>query len=115
MHDTHLLRIEPENIVRDLGQRRLEALAVRMHADPYLESAVRRHARIGLLVSGHHWNAPAGVYRRAVRGLLAIDRQANANQPAVWFLRALTRPHRRDIDRLQRAPHGLRIVAAVEM
>src|SRR5467141_2918090 len=86
-----------------------------MHADPYLESSVRLHARIRLLVSEHHWDAPAGVYRRTVRGLLAIDRQANANQPAVWFLRALTRPHRRDIDRRQRAPHGLRIVAAVEM
>src|SRR3977135_837238 len=85
-----------------------------MHAAPYLESAIRRHARIGLLVSGHHWNAPAGVDRRAVRGLLAIDRQAYADQPAVRFLGALTRPQRRDVDRRQRTPHGLRIVAAVE-
>ena len=115
MHDAHLRRIDAENFVGDLSKRGLKTLTMRMHADSNFEPAVRRHARIGLLVSGHHRNAPAGIDRRAVRGLLAIDRKTDADQPSVRLFRALTRPHRLDVDRRQRALHRLRIVAAVEM
>ena len=115
VHDPHIFGFNAEDFIGDLSERGLEALTMRMHTHPDFEPAVGRHARIGLLVSWHHWNAPAGIDRGAVRGLLAIDREADADQPPVRFLCALTRPHRRDVDGRQRAPHGLRIIAAVEM
>ena len=115
MHDTHLGRVDAENLVRDLSQCRFKALAVRMHADPDFQSAVRRHARGGLLVPGHHRNAPAGIDGGSMRGLLAIDRKTDTDQPSVRLLRALTITHRRDVDRGDGATHGLRIIAAVEM
>ena len=115
MHDTHLGRVDAENLVRNLSQCRFKALAVRMHADPDFQSAVRRHARGGLLVPGYHRNAPAGIDRGSMRGLFAIDRKANADQPSVFLLHALTTAHRSDVDRGDGATHRLRIIAAVEM
>jgi hypothetical protein len=115
MHDTHLGGVDAENLVRDLGQCRFKTLAVRMHADPDFQSAVRRHACRGLLMSRDHRNAPAGIDRRSMRGLFAIDRKTDADQPSVRLFPALTVTHRRDVDRGEGATHGLRIIAAVEV
>ena len=93
--------------MRDLRQRRLKALAVRMHADAQFEPAVGREPRRGLLVARHHGDAPAVINRRAVRRLLAIDRQADADQTAVRFALLLPRPHRVDVDRFDQPGAGL--------
>ena len=113
--DAHLGDIDAEHLVRDLGERRLHALPVRMHADAQFEAAVRRQARGCLFVPGHHRNAPAGIDRRAVRGLLAIDGNADADPAAVGFALALACAHALDVDRRQGAAHRLGIIAAVEM
>jgi hypothetical protein len=115
MHDAYQLGFNAENFVRDLGERGFETLTVRVDTDAQFEPAVRRHARGGLFVSRHHRDAPAGIDRRAMRGLFAIDREANADQPPIRLFRALARAHRRDIDRRKCAVHGFRIIAAVEM
>ena len=103
MHDPDLGHIDAEDFVRDLRQRGLEALAVRMHADAQFESAVGRDPRRGLLVSRHHRNAPAIVDRRAMRRLLAIDRKSpTPMQPSVRLAPLLARPDGVDVDRGQR-------------
>ena len=99
----------------DLRQRGFQALAVRVHADAQLQTAVGRQPRGRLLVSGHHRDAPAVIDRRAVRRLLAVDREADADPASVRLAAFLPRAHARDVDRRHRAAQRLRIVAAVEM
>ena len=41
----HVLRIDAQHFVRDLGERGLQSLAVRVRADPQLQHAVGRQAR----------------------------------------------------------------------
>ena len=89
MDNAHFGGVDAEDFMRDLGQRSLKTLAVRMHADPDFEPAIRRHARGGLLVARHHRNAPASIDGSTVRGLLAIDGKADANQPPILFLETL--------------------------
>ena len=81
----HPSRLDAQNFMRNLGERRLHALTVRMHTDAQFQSAIRRQPRHGLLVTGHHRNAPARIDRSAVRRLLAIDREADADPAAVRF------------------------------
>ena len=99
----------------DLGERRLETLAVGMQADPQFESAVRRHSRAGLLAARHHRDAPAGIDGCAVRGLLAIDREPQPDPASVRLAVLLPGADRIGVDRLQGARQRLRIVAAVEV
>ena len=115
MHDVDLCDVYAEDLVCDLRKRRLETLAVRMHADAKLETTVGRDARARLLVPRHHGNAPAGIDRRAVRRLLAINRHADADQPAVGFSARLAFAYSRQVDRCDGAPQGFWIIAAVEM
>ena len=60
-----------------------KSLPVRVDADPQLQAAVGGEACCGLFVSGDHRNAPAVVHRRAVRRLLAIGRESDADQTSV--------------------------------
>src|SRR5258708_16534481 len=86
-----------------------------MHADPDLEPAVGRHPHLGLLMAGHHRNAPAGIDRRAVGGLFAIDRQTRADHPAVRLAGPLTFPDGGNVDHRRRALHGFLIITPLEM
>ncbi len=113
--DANLRDVYSQHFMRDLGQRRLHALPVRMHADPQFEAAVRGEPCRGLLVPRHHRNAPAGIDRGAVRGLLAIDGDADADAAAVSLAPALFGANGIDVDRGERAAHRFRIVTAVEM
>ncbi len=115
VHDANLRGVDAENFMGDLGQRRFKTLAVRMHADTEFEAAVRRHPRIGLFKSGHHRNAPAGINRGAMRRLLAIDRDAGADQPPIGLPASLPLPDGGNVDHRHRAPHRLRVITAVEM
>ena len=115
MDEVDLRRVDAENLVGDLGEGRLEALAVGMQADAELESAVRRDAGGRLLVSRHHGDAPPRVDRRAVCRLLAIDRKADADAPAVGLATFLALANGREVDRRDRAAQGFRIIAAVEV
>ena len=83
VHDPDPGHVDAEDFVRDLRKRRLQALAVRMHADAKFQPAVGRDPRRRLLVAGHHRNAPAVVDRGAMGRLLAIGRDADADQPPV--------------------------------
>ena len=68
-------------------------------------SGVRRAQ--ALLVPRHHRNAPAVIDRRAVRRLLAINRDADADTAAVRFtLLSGARAISRTSMRRDRAPHG---------
>ena len=50
-----------------------------------------------------------------MRGLLAIDRKPEPDQPSVRLFRLLALADRRHVDGFEHPPHRLRIVAAVEM
>src|ERR1700744_548160 len=101
--------------MRDLCQCRLETLAVRMHADAQLESAVGRQARGRLLMTGDHRHAPARINGGAVRALLAINGKAEADQPAIRLAAFLPVPNSRQVERGDGTAQGLRIIAPVEM
>ena len=89
--------------MRDLGERRFETLPMRMDADAQLEAAVRRQSRARLLAAGHHRNAPAGIDRRAMRRLLAVDREAEPDPAPVRLAFSLAGADRVGVDRLQGA------------
>src|SRR6185436_19776139 len=113
--DVDLGSVDAEHFVRDLGERRLHPLTVRMHPDAEFEAAIRRQPGGRLFVTGHHRNAPAGIDRRAMRGLLAIDGDADADPAPVRLALALTRAHTFDVDEREDAAHSLRVIAAIEM
>ena len=92
-----------EDFMGDLGQRRFETLPMRMDPDAQFEAAVRRHSRARLLAARHHRNAPAGIDRRAMRGLLAIDREAEPDAAPVRLAFSLAGADRIGVDRLQGA------------
>ena len=101
--------------MRDLRERRLEPLAVRVRADAKLEHAVGRQARRALLVPRHHRNAPAVIDAGAVRGLLAEDREPHADAAAVRLAPPLPLAPLRNVERAHRAAQRLGVVAAVEI
>src|SRR6185369_2529176 len=111
-----ILRIDPEHRMRDLRQRCLHALPMRVRADAQLQYAVGSEPRRALLVARYHRDAPAVVDRGSVRGLLAVDREADADS-LLALLRAicLELANCGYVDHRCRAPDRLRIVAAVEM
>ena len=86
--------------MRDLSQRRFEPLPMRMDADAQLEAAVRRHSRARLFAAGHHGDAPAGIDRRSMRRLLAIDREAETDAAPVRLAELLAGADRIGVDRL---------------
>src|ERR1700722_18121397 len=86
-----------------------------MHADPDFEAAIRCQTGGCLLMAGDHGNSPSRIDRGAMRGLFAIDRKADADQPAVALAGTLAFSHAGDIDRRKRATHRLRVVTAIDM
>ncbi len=115
MHQAHFRDVDAKDLMRHLRQRGLHALAVGVDADAQLQPAIGRQPRGGLLVARHHGNAPAGINRSAVRRLLAVDRKAGADQPAVGFARALAYADTGDIDGGEGAAHRFGIIAAIKM
>ena len=94
--------------MRDLGERGLEPLPVTVRADPHLEPAVRREARVALLESRHERDAPGGIDAGAVAGLLGVHRKADADATSVRLAFRLARADLVDADRLDRAAAALR-------
>src|SRR5437764_478717 len=86
-----------------------------MYACAQLEAAVRGEARGRLLVTGHHGDAPTGVDGGAVRCLLAVDGETDADESAVRLAAALPGANCRNVDRLDSSAQGFGIIAAVEM
>ena len=115
VHDLDLVGIDPEDLVRDLSKRRLQPLAVRVHADPQFEPAGRGHSRRCLLVTRNHRHTPRRVHRRPVRRLLAKDREPHPDPPPVGLATLLALAHREQIDRCHGAAQALRVVPAVEV
>ena len=101
--------------MRHLGERRLQTLAVAVGADPQLKSAVRREARLALLVARHERDAPRRIDARSVAGLLRIHGDADAEQPAVGLAAPLALAQGIAADRVDRLLEGLRIVAGIEV
>ena len=101
--------------MRDLGQRGLQALAVAVRADPQLQPAVGREARLALLVARHERNAPGGIDAGAVPGLLGVHGKADADAPAVGLAALLALAYLVEADRLDRLPQRLGIVAGIEV
>ena len=99
----------------DLCQRRLQALPVRMHAGTQLEAAVGCEPRGGLLVTGHHGDAPTGVDGGAVRCLLAVDGETDADESAVRLAAALPCANCSNVDGFDGPAQCFGIIAAVEM
>src|ERR1700735_3194598 len=63
----------------------------------------------------HHGTAPAGVDRRAMRALLAIDRKADADEAPIRLAAPLALANALEVARVQSAVQSFGIVAAVEM
>ena len=99
--------------MRDLRHGGFHALAVRMHADANLEPAVRRHPHRRLVVARHDRQPPPGKHAGAVRGLLAVGREADADQAAVGLALALAFAPGREADLVARRQQRLLVVAAV--
>ena len=99
----HLVDVDAQDLVGDLGQRGLQPLAVGVHAEPELEPAVGGDARARLLVAGHHGHAPGGVDRGAVGPLLAVDGEADPDPPAVGLAAGLAFAQGVEVDRGDRA------------
>ncbi|MCY1511677.1 hypothetical protein D9M68_461130 [compost metagenome] len=115
MHDLHTLDIDAEHFVGNLRQRGFQALAMRMRADAQFQGPVGGQSGGGLLVAGDHRDAPPGIDRGAMRGLLTIDRDAHPDQPSVGFAPALARAHRRYVNGFDRQAKRPRIVTAVKV
>src|SRR5580693_870681 len=63
----------------------------------------------------HHRNAPAGIDRRAVRALLAIDGEADADEAPIRLAALLALADTLEVGRIQSAAQSFGVVAAVEM
>src|SRR5271156_3942301 len=100
--------------MRDLRQRGLQSLSMTLDADAEFQAAIGCHARNGLLEARHHWNAPTGIDRGAVRALLAEDAAAEADTQRAGCFR-LSTAHGRKINRGDDAPHAFWIITAVEV
>src|SRR5690348_8900343 len=100
--------------MRDLGEGRLETLAVRVHADAQFEAAIGCQAGRCLFVARHHWNAPTLINRGAVRALLAKYRKSDAD-PVLLTANRLARADFVEPNRGDSAAQAFRIIAAVEM
>src|SRR6516225_11016540 len=114
MDKRDLRGFDAEEFMGDLGERRLQALSVRVHADPQLEPAIGREAGGRLLVPRHHWDSPAVIDRGAVRTLLAEDREPDAEPLRSVGLR-LAPADRVEPYRGNGAAQAFRVIAAVEM
>ena len=115
MNQAHVVGMDAEDLVGDLRQRGLQALAVRLRADAQLQHAVGRQARKALLMAGHHRDAPAEIDRGAVRALFAVDRDAHADLSSVGFTRLLARAPSGQVDGGNRTAHGFWIVTRIEV
>src|ERR1700716_2910077 len=98
MDQRNLGGLDAEDFVRDLSQRRLETLAVRVNADTQFETAIRCQAGRSVLVARHHRDAPAVIDRSAVRALLAKYRKSDADA-ALFAADRLARAYRVEPDR----------------
>ena len=110
MDHAHLVGMDAQDLVRDLRQRRLHALAVAVHADAHFQHAVGAEPDIGLLEARHEGNAPGVIDRRAVRALLAEGGEAEAHRLALGLARA----DGVEIEGRHRAAQRFGVVAAVE-
>src|SRR5438045_9385334 len=99
--------------MRALPQRRLHALAVRMHAHANFEAAVRRHPHRRLIVTGDDRKSPRGKYAGAVRGLLAIGGKADPDAAAVGLAACLPRAPCREVELLAHELEAPLIIVAV--
>src|SRR6476661_414083 len=115
MHDANSLGIDAEDLVRDLRERGLQALAVRVRADADLETAIRRQTGMTLLVPRHHRNTPAVIDARSMCRLLAVNREADTDAATIALTPLLPLAPVPEIERLDGATHGFRIVARVEV
>ena len=113
VHHPNLRESTPSTLVRDLRQRGLHALAVRVHADAHLEPAIGRHPHGRLVVARHQRQAPGGEHAGAVRRLLAIAGEADADQAAVGLAQRLACTDGIKPNRLPHPFQTARIVAAV--
>ena len=112
--DRDVLRVDAQDLARHLGEGGFHPLAVRLHADPELQPAVRRQFGAGLLVARHHLHAPAREHRGPVRGLLDIAAEAEPDQPAVRLVPGLALAHRGDVDHLRGPGDGPGMIARIE-
>ena len=110
MDHAHLVGMDAQDLVRDLRQGRLHALAVAVHPHAHFQHAIGTEPDIGLLEARHEGNAPGVIDRRAMRALLAEGSKAEAHRLA----RGLARADRVEIEGRHRAAKRLGIIAAVE-
>ena len=114
MNHAHPRHRDAQHLMRDLRQRRLQPLAVRLHAHAQLQPAIGGDARRRLLPARHHRDAPARIDRGAVRPLLAEYGQTDAGAKRSGLLR-LPGAHPGQVDRRGGAAQRPRVVAAVEV
>src|SRR5262245_46035863 len=112
-HDPDVGDVDAHDLVCDLSERRLHALAMGVYAGAAFEPSIRRHAHRRLVVAGTDRQAPPREHAGAVRGLLAIRGKPNPDQSAIALSATLPLAPRFEADLFAREDERLAIVAAV--
>src|SRR5262244_1060650 len=103
-----------ELLVRDLSERGLESLSVRLNPHREDERAVRHELRGAAFVARNERTAAADPFATAVAGLFRIAGKAHADQPAIGLALSLPRAHRGKVDGVGAKLDRGGIVAVVE-
>src|SRR5262249_56805710 len=90
----YLRGIDAELLVRDLSERGLEALPVRLNPHREDERAVRHELRGAAFVARNERTAAADPFATAVAGLFRIAGKGHTHHPAIRLALALPRAHR---------------------
>ena len=107
--------MDAQLLVRDLGQGRLHPLAVRMDTDQQDQRAIRIDPRRRAFVTGNDRRAAPGPFRRAMRRLFGVARQADTPDPAVGRRSALLGANVVVPHQIRGTAHAFRIVTIVEL
>src|SRR5215469_9965246 len=111
-YDPDVGDVDARDLVCDLSERRLHALAMRVDAGADFEPPIRRHSHRRLVVAGNDRQAPPREHTGAVGGLLAIRGKPDSNQSAIALFAPLPLAPRFEADFFAREDEPLAIVAA---
>src|SRR4029079_8311388 len=106
-------KLDPGDLMRDLRERRLHALPVRVYTNPHFEPAVRGYPHRCLIVSRDDWQAPGGKDAGTVRRLLAIRGKADADAAPIRLASFLAAPPGLSTKLFASELQALLIIAAV--
>src|SRR6516164_2520012 len=84
-------------------------------ADPELQSAIRREARLTQLMARDERDSPSGIDAGPVSGLLRIHGDSDAQETSVGLAPLLPFAQRNETNSFSRLMQGSRIIAGIKM